>query len=208
VNTVLLPPMPTRIARLPRDRRGYPVPYVSGWSSDKDSEFKWARERVVLPQGITFEGSVVQVADTVGVGAPKLGVVEPGRQLDCHRTPRCNVCGEVIGHRLTFVGGRRDPQCFTEAPLHRECARWALAVCPGLLAAQWDPDHTLVVVEAKRADVWYDGEFIDALDTRAGSRRAFIAIGTATQFHGLITVRAFPQGRRWEAAEWLAERAS
>lgn len=72
--------MPARIAALPRDRRGYPVPYVASWSSDTSPDaHKWVWETVRLP-GLEWSGSVV---------------------------PRCNVCGQ--GSVLPRIGTPCSP---------------------------------------------------------------------------------------------------
>ena len=164
MDTKTMPAMPARIAVLPRDRRGYPVPYSAQWRSEDETLPVAGVRRLLLP-GVDFTGHICAETDTIGVGHPQFANVEPGRQIRCHEHSLCGVCGTQIGRKLTFVGGdTRDQgqQYYTEAPLHRECARWALAVCPGLLVPHLSHDTILVVSLIDRNHVTYAGRFVSA----------------------------------------------
>lgn len=190
-------PIPHRIGLLPRDRRGYPVPFVASWSSDRSpDERAWEWATVSLP-GVEWFGNLVMSTDVVGEGVPILGQVDPRRQLDGHLTPRCNVCGQVIGSKLVFVGG--NPKSMTEAPLHRECARWSISVCPGLLARR---GRDLWVVETRSAERRYVGEFVDPFAPDSVARR-WMMFSETNRFHGLLTLRTDPGGRAWRADDWM-----
>ncbi len=52
----------------------------------------------------------------------------------CAKERLCGICGQRLGYWLWFIGG---PMClqnrvFGDAPMHRECAEYALDVCPFL----------------------------------------------------------------------------
>lgn len=93
-------PVPTRLARRPRDHRGFVVPYFVA---------------------------------TIN-GEPDFRVIEPSVMADCVNNNRCWLCGDKMGVHLAFVLG---PMCtinklISEPPSHKECAEYALKVCPFL----------------------------------------------------------------------------
>lgn len=104
-----LPPLPSRVARLPKDERGFPVPWFVQWfENGEPSDF--------------------------GVGAPDFRVIDSRKMQTALRQPRCWVCGEQMGvHRVFLIG----PMCainrvISEPPSHRECAEFAAKACPFL----------------------------------------------------------------------------
>ena len=99
LDTVL---MPTRIARLPRDPRGYPIP--------------------------------VNVLNSKGV--LDFRATDPAKMARVIELRCCALCGEPLGARMAFVGGPKSmaSRYFTDAPMHRDCAIYALQVCPFLAA--------------------------------------------------------------------------
>jgi hypothetical protein len=104
-----LPAMPARIARLPRDHRGFPVPWFVKWFKD-GKPGAW------------------------GVGEPDFRVMNRERFAMALRHPHCWICGELMGvHRVFTIG----PMCAinrvnSEPPSHRECAEFAVKTCPFL----------------------------------------------------------------------------
>jgi hypothetical protein len=111
-------PMPPRIARLPRTKHGLPVPYI---------------------------------AETHEDGSPNLGMVESAISGICHDESLCSICGEKLAlAERTFITG---PSCVfgsdygcNDPPMHEECARYALRVCPHLVA----PSNVSVAITAPR----------------------------------------------------------
>lgn len=102
------------------------------------------------------------------------------------------------------VGEGGNPRAMTEAPLHRECARWSLGVCPGLLARR---GRDLWVVETTSEQRVYVGEFVDAFKPDIASRE-WLTFRETTPYHGLLCLRVDPGGRAYPADDWLSERAS
>ncbi|KWU23393.1 hypothetical protein [Burkholderia cenocepacia] len=47
---------------------------------------------------------------------------------------RCGLCGQQLGRKLAFIGGDKchDSRIFADLPMHRDCAEYALQVCPYL----------------------------------------------------------------------------
>lgn len=109
---------PLRIATLPRDARGYPVPHTVRYDAD---------------------------------GVPDFRVIDPEKWFRAVKLRRCGICGETLGARVAFVGGplAMANRFFTDLPMHRDCAVYALRVCPFIAAPKFAysrslPDDTQV----------------------------------------------------------------
>jgi hypothetical protein len=96
-------PIPPRMQHLPLDPRGYPIPHVVMISKDGSANF------------IINDSKAVQ---------------------RCAAEHLCHVCGGPLEAPLCFVGGPRSAfhslGAFFDGPMHRECATYALQVCPYL----------------------------------------------------------------------------
>lgn len=104
-------PMPANVARLPRDRRGYPVPWFVVWLDDQ--------QRPVPP----------------GEGTPDFRVMKPFAVVTAIGQSLCWVCGRRLGRHAAYVVG---PMCAVnrtsaEPPSHRDCAEYAARACPFLV---------------------------------------------------------------------------
>jgi hypothetical protein len=108
------PDMPQRMRTLPRDPRGYPVPYLVLLDSDGRPQFAVNDSRRVEE---SWRKGLCSIC---------------GKRL--LRTPR--------GQREQwFIGGSRcflhEAGAFLDPPMHLECAEYALAVCPFLAARRY-----------------------------------------------------------------------
>lgn len=107
--SVVLPTLPPRIATLPKDHRGFPVPWFVQW----------------------MEGGR---PCAVGTGEPDFRVIDTEKFRIAMRSPRCWICGQPMGvHRVFAIG----PMCsinriISEPPSHRECSEFAVKACPFL----------------------------------------------------------------------------
>lgn len=106
-----LPTPPKRVARLPKDSRGYPVPWFLAWMA------------------------MGEECDPAVPGAePDFRVIKRGAREDAWQHRKCWICGEPMGvHRVYVIG----PMCCVnrttmEPPCHRECAEYAAKACPFL----------------------------------------------------------------------------
>lgn len=102
-----IPSPPNRMAGLPIDRRGYPVPRFVAWFRDK----KEVNE---------------------GYGDPDFRVIRSGWMMRCITFKVCWLCGGALGKNLVFVVG---PMCIVnrtsgEPPCHLDCAQYAAKACP------------------------------------------------------------------------------
>jgi hypothetical protein len=107
-----LPPAPARIARLPKDRRGYPVPWFLEWMKDGNP------------------------ASPNDAGAqPDFRIIKYRAREHAWIKKFCWICGEPMGvHRVYVIG----PMCVVnrttmEPPCHRDCAEYAAKACPFLV---------------------------------------------------------------------------
>jgi hypothetical protein len=95
-------PMPPAMARLPRDRRGYPVPFMVLQAEDNDGE-------------------------------PALAVLDPRRVVRALHNRLCAICGQALDYWIAFIGG---DLCLKNRlfglPMHEDCARFSMRVCPHL----------------------------------------------------------------------------
>lgn len=60
---------------------------------------------------------------------------------------QCGLCGEPLDYWIAFLGGPRsaEQRTYTDPPMHSECARAALSLCPHLAVTQHRraPEHRL-----------------------------------------------------------------
>jgi hypothetical protein len=109
---IALPDLPPRIAKLPKDDRGYPVPAFVQWM--RDGERAERREPGAAPD---FRYANTDFRNR----AFKAGL--------------CWICGEPMGvHRVYVIG----PMCVinrttSEPASHRDCATFAVKACPFLV---------------------------------------------------------------------------
>lgn len=97
--------LPASMARLSRDRRGYPVP----WFVDKAAPFI--------------------------NGNPDFRIMDGAHLKTAIREKRCWVCGgKLMGPIATFVAGPMCGinRTSAEPPCHLDCARWSAMACPFL----------------------------------------------------------------------------
>ncbi len=125
-------PMPPRIAALPKDKRGFPVPWISDWEDGAvDAEGRaWT-----ITEGHPIYGTYTSACThTDGVGEPNLGALCAPRQIQGMIQRLCDVCGVKVGKTAFFMGNESLVETgYYELPLHLECALYAGQVCPGLV---------------------------------------------------------------------------
>jgi len=127
-------PMPPRIARLPRDKRGFPCPFVSEWDSGivDDDGHRW--KATVSP---VFGRYLSSCVDTIGVGTPKLGNLCAPTAIRCVDRRICATCGTRVNGKIAFLGGQRlHEEGYSEPGVHLQCALYAGQVCPGLVTKE------------------------------------------------------------------------
>jgi hypothetical protein len=107
---ISLPELPRRMVKLPREERGYPVPFFVQWFKDGE----------LAPRGL---------------GKPDFRYADPNFRYLAFRIGLCWLCGEPTGtHKVYAIG----PMCVinrttSEPACHRDCAEFAAKACPFLI---------------------------------------------------------------------------
>lgn len=161
--------IPKALRKRPRDRRGYPIPWIVLIDTNKRPHF------------------------TINDGA---------RTLACGRKKLCGLCGGKLRKDIAFVGGTRcflSPMgAFSDPPMHRDCAAYALAVCPYLAAPSYAKridDRTLTPGATP------GGVLIRNDDSVREDRPAAFMLGSAAAFTMIIRDDGAPLFRALD--EWL-----
>lgn len=107
-----LPPLTQRIAALPVDERGYPVPFFVQW--------------------LDAENNAAE--DNAPGARPEFRMMNGQKFVLCYRRKLCWVCGQPRGEKATFVIGAMCAinRTSSEMPCHYECAEWSVKGCPFL----------------------------------------------------------------------------
>jgi hypothetical protein len=113
--TVQLPSPPIRIARLPKDDRGYPVPWFVAWTKEAN-------------------GTLCEVMPECTGATPDFRILASGKRELAVKKRLCWICGEPLGVHQVFAIG---PMCAVnrttmEPPGHRACVEYAAKACPFL----------------------------------------------------------------------------
>jgi hypothetical protein len=95
--------IPPKMRLLDRDRRGYPVPWI-------------------VQRDLT--------------GRPFFIVNDTEKTLACGRRGLCGICGRKMERDVWLIGGPgaafHEHGAYLDPPMHRQCATYALRVCPYL----------------------------------------------------------------------------
>lgn len=164
--------MPRALRKRPKDRRGYPIPFIVLIDANKRPHF------------------------TINNG---------NRVLVAGRKKLCGLCGEKLRRDVAFVGG---PICFlspmgafSDPPMHAECARYAIRVCPYLAAPSYGwriDDKTL------KPGSTPDGFIIGKDETMSEDRPVAFMLGTTDRFEMFLRPDGAPLFRcagRWSDVE-------
>jgi len=105
--------IPARMQHLKLDARGYPIFYVA--MIDKN-------------------------------GNPHLAINDTNRRIMCAKFDLCSICGGKLFRGRWFIGGPMSAfhphGFFSDAPMHFECAHYALLVCPWLALSKYKRSAT------------------------------------------------------------------
>jgi hypothetical protein len=158
-------PVPARLASRPRDDRGYPIPAT------------------VLVDSAT--------------GKPDFRVTDIHKWVAACSKKTCSLCGDPLGRHLAFLGGPGsfESRYFTDLPMHRECAEYALQVCPYLAVPNFKYSESIT------APAGFTLNVSDDVDSTRPSKFA-LAITMSYQAmrtrSGTFVVQAAP----WEQVSW------
>lgn len=115
-------PIPPMMAHLERDARGYPIPVTVLRGND---------------------------------GKPHFAINDTSKRQEILRENRCPICGKHLNAGFWFVGGPRsafDPNgAYIDPPIHHQCMRYALQVCPYLAAPNYSKRVDLGTLDRKKS---------------------------------------------------------
>jgi hypothetical protein len=180
-----LPEANSRIANLPRDSRGFPVPWFVQWFSDGK-------------------------AGEPGVGEPDFRAADERKFVRAIKERRCWVCGQPLGQYMAFVIG---PMCAVnrvtaEPPCHLDCATFSAIGCPFLSQPRMRrnekemPEHKdapgfMITRNPGATCVWVTKSFSTFRPHKGGSGLMFF-------LHPPTSVVWFAEGREATCAEVVA----
>lgn len=120
---------------------------------------------------------------------------DPLRWMECAQGRSCGLCGIVLKRLVWFIGG---PKCFKyrvffDLPMHEECARYAMIVCPYLSMPKYLGAKSRPTPEALRKDI------VSADKIKPGQYMLSRTNGyRIVNFQGDVLVRA----NAWDRTEW------
>lgn len=65
-------------------------------------------------------------------GKPDFKTTDLEKWSRAYHSRTCSLCGQTMGRHLAFIGGPNSYKYryFTDLPMHRDCAEYAIKVCP------------------------------------------------------------------------------
>jgi hypothetical protein len=92
------------------------------------------------PRGYPIFFTAAKKAD----GSPDFRVADPFKRTVAMLERRCGLCGEPLGYWIVFIGGPRalENRSFGDPPMHEDCARYAVKVCPYLAIKETDRTYS------------------------------------------------------------------
>jgi hypothetical protein len=173
-------PIPPRMRHLPKDKRGFPVFYVA--LVDRNGE-------------------------------PVFTANDSSLLARCSKRDLCAICGTKLFRFRWFVGGPLsafDPRgAYADGPLHDDCMRYAMQVCPYLAAVNYSKD----LAEQRASKVAAQGIAVITHAALKGQPPVFVCVkstGTivSTLANGLETykpVRPVRGVEFWRGAKQISE---
>lgn len=158
-------PIPTRLAARPRDARGYPIP--------------------------------ANVLVDSATGKPDFRVTDIHKWAAACTNKTCSLCAEPLGRHMAFIGGPGSfrSRFFTDLPMHRECAEYALQVCPYLAIPNFKYAESLSAP---------DGFSIKVSEEVASTRPERFALAVTRSYQAMRTTDGtyVVQAAPWEQVSW------
>lgn len=154
---------PKRMAALPKDPRGYPIPVLVYIDSD---------------------------------GKPDFRTTDIRKWIHAAKSRTCGICGEVMGRKIAFIGGplTAKNRYFTDFAMHRDCAEYAVQVCPFIAARNF-----------KYAEEYKEEEGVIKVvsSTMSAQRPTKFIVGITTSYEILRTDEGFVvRAGEWDELVW------
>ena len=113
----------------------------------------------------------------------------------------CSLCAQPLGKHLAFVGGplTQVNRMFTDLPMHRDCAEYALKVCPFLAAPRFRYAETF---SSKDADIAFA---VNAHVSETRPEVFFMGITSKYEVVRLSPVTLVARAAPWTEVVWWRE---
>ena len=138
-------------------------------------------------------------------GVPDFRVTDPNKWQTCVEEKRCGLCGlkHESGRPLFFIGGSisHETRLFTDPPMHFECARYAMKVCPFLYLK----DKTYVVDRPGDEDKPRETNELMHDKTRMGLFKAASCWAIEARYESGRKPHKLIQASPWISVEWFDE---
>lgn len=131
-------------------------------------------------------------------GQPDFRVTDQKRWVAAVKLRCCSMCGERMGRHLAFIGGPKsfESRLFTDLPMHKDCATYAIQVCPFLAAPNMKYAERLPSMEGVQV-VRHTPEMVDERPDRF-----FLGATTAYEVVQIGQGSVVAHARQWETVEW------
>lgn len=133
-------------------------------------------------------------------GKPDFKTTDVSRWVYLVKQNRCGLCGEPLGRHKAFIGGPKshESRLFTDLPMHRDCARYALQVCPYLAAPRFKYAETLTE---------HEGFIVSKTDIVSTVRPDKFCMAIATDYQVRLAPDNTPvlQATPWTSTEWWSQ---
>ena len=131
-------------------------------------------------------------------GLPDFRVTDTRQWLRAVQFRTCGLCGEPLGRHLAFVGGPacHDNRIFTDLPMHRDCAEYALKVCPFLALRNFRYATKLPSLEGVAA--------LNVNEMVSDARPACFFLGVTRSYRPVRdgSGQLYVQAQAWEEVTW------
>lgn len=139
-------------------------------------------------------------------GRPDFKTTDLHKWHRAYKNRTCALCGEPMGRNMAFVGG---PKCFkyrffTDLAMHRDCAEYALKVCPFLAAPNFKYAENIKSEEGVLRIVSSDVSIVRPTKFMLGITKSCKVLQASD---GTVLVQAAPweEVTWWEQGEQIAE---
>jgi hypothetical protein len=125
---------------------------------------------------------------------------DPLAWVTAYKLKLCGMCGKPLGRTLWFIGGpvSMHTRAFFDHPMHDDCARYALVVCPYLAMPKYLGAKARAIPEAQRIELASSNATKPRLFGLAWTRKYKVI-----QYQGDVLLQA----GAWKHIEWWKDGA-
>lgn len=145
-----------------------------------------------IPAGVVIDAN----------GRPDFKTTDLSKWVFLVKHQRCGLCGEPLGRHKAFIGGPKshESRLFTDLAMHRDCARYAVQVCPYLAAPRFKYSEQLAQ---------HDGYIVSKTDIVSTTRPDKFCVAITTGYRVRVAPDNTPvlEAEPWHSTEWWCQGA-